>query len=240
MKSRLGKAFVLAATALCTMAIAPALSSADSPTTIGQLAPGLSPTAGCSAGPVDQVQSAGAGGTDYVVPFDGTITQWSTNAAAGAGQMYSMKVFRHVSGTTYTVVGHDLESLTPSVINTFNVSIPVHAGDLLGNNDQNASTVPNACQFSTALTGDTLQQALPPSDAADNTSANLSNGPVTGLRLNVSAIVTPPATPASNPPGNPTSPINPAGHLRKRKCKKAKRHSASAAKKKKCKKRKRT
>jgi hypothetical protein len=39
------------------------------------------------------------------------------------------------------------------------------------------------------------------------------------------------------PPGNPTSPTNPAGHLRKRKCKKSNR-SASVAKKKKCKKKK--
>jgi hypothetical protein len=44
--------------------------------------------------------------------------------------------------------------------------------------------------------------------------------------------VTPPAPPSGQ--GNPTSPINPAGHLRKRKCKKAKRHHASAAKKRKC------
>jgi hypothetical protein len=47
------------------------------------------------------------------------------------------------------------------------------------------------------------------------------------------------ATPTETvcPPGNPTSPTNPAGHLRKRKCKKSNR-SASVAKKKKCKKKK--
>jgi hypothetical protein len=38
--------------------------------------------------------------------------------------------------------------------------------------------------------------------------------------------------------GNPTSPINPAGNVRKRKCKKAKKHSAQSAKKTKCKKKK--
>ena len=47
----------------------------------------------------------------------------------------------------------------------------------------------------------------------------------------------PPSTPATTPPGNPLSPINPAGNVRKRKCKKKKR-TATVAKKKKCKKKK--
>jgi hypothetical protein len=51
-------------------------------------------------------------------------------------------------------------------------------------------------------------------------------------------------TPCAGPPGNPTSPINPAGNVRKRKCKKRKRVAAPtgpaySAKKKKCKKKKR-
>ena len=47
--------------------------------------------------------------------------------------------------------------------------------------------------------------------------------------------------PATTPPGNPTSPVNPAGNIRKRKCKKKQKTSRSAevAKKKKCKKKKR-
>ena len=40
------------------------------------------------------------------------------------------------------------------------------------------------------------------------------------------------------PPGNPASPINPAGNIRKRKCKKKQKRSAEVAKKKKCKKKK--
>jgi subtilisin-like proprotein convertase family protein len=56
--------------------------------------------------------------------------------------------------------------------------------------------------------------------------------------------VTPPPTtpPTTTPPGNPTSPVNPAGNIRKRKCKKKQKQavpkSAEAAKKKKCKKKK--
>jgi hypothetical protein len=40
------------------------------------------------------------------------------------------------------------------------------------------------------------------------------------------------------PPGNPASPVNPAGNIRKRKCKKKQKRSAEVAKKKKCKKKK--
>jgi hypothetical protein len=51
--------------------------------------------------------------------------------------------------------------------------------------------------------------------------------------------VTPPVTPpAVGPPGNPTSPVNPAGNIRKRKCKKKQKAGAEIAKKKKCKKKK--
>ena len=55
-----------------------------------------------------------------------------------------------------------------------------------------------------------------------------------------SVFVTPPVPPDITPPGNPTSPINPAGNTRKRKCKKKQKAAgAEIAKKKKCKKKKR-
>ena len=55
-----------------------------------------------------------------------------------------MKVFRKVADPlTYTVVGHDgPRSLTPSIVNTFETSIPVRAGDVLGNNSKSQSTTP--------------------------------------------------------------------------------------------------
>src|SRR5690349_11974391 len=63
------------------------------------------------------------------------------NAAVGAGQTLKLKVFRYLHGSIYLVVAHDgPRSLTPGVINTFEVSIPVQAGDVIGLNDQNAST----------------------------------------------------------------------------------------------------
>lgn len=112
--------------------------------TIGQLAPGPPATAACVNGPDDLLQP------EYVVPAGGVaITSWSTTAAAGAGQQLKMKVLRKIAEPArFQVVASDgPRSLTPSAVNTFNVNLPVQPGDVLGLNDQNASTVPNACLF---------------------------------------------------------------------------------------------
>src|SRR5262249_61485409 len=101
--------------------------------TIGQTG---TPTAPCAAG-ADRLQATVTGGTSFVVPWtiaEGRIVSWSTEAQAGAGQQLALKVYRLASGNTYTVLAHDgPHALTPSVVNTFsNVSVPVHAGDILG------------------------------------------------------------------------------------------------------------
>jgi hypothetical protein len=72
-------------------------------------------------------------------------------------------------------------------------------------------------------------------DAADdtNTAADFDLG--AGNPRNNAA----PITETACPPGNPTSPVNPAGNIRKRKCKKKQKRSAEVAKQKKCKKKKR-
>jgi hypothetical protein len=60
-----------------------------------------------------------------------------------------MKIWRQVTGSTYLVVGHDgPRNLTGGALNTFQTSIRVQPGDVLGINSQNAATVPNACLFS--------------------------------------------------------------------------------------------
>lgn len=152
--------------------------------TIGQLAPGT-PTASCDNSPFDLAQPTVTSGNGYVVPAAGVVTSWSTNAAAGAGQMLKMKIFRLVSGTTYTVVGHDgPRALTPSTVNTFPTHIPVQAGDVLGLNDANASpSVPNACTFS--VSGESHREA--PGDAADGTSTDFTINATN--RVNVTAVV---------------------------------------------------
>jgi hypothetical protein len=183
---RAGCAVLLASGVLLLLA-APVSAS---PTTIGQLAPGTSPPALCHLGPFDSLQPTVISGNSYVVPPGGAkVISWSTNAAAGAGQMMTLKVFRQVSGFTYKVIGHDgPRELTPGTVNTFQTNIPVEPGDVIGNNDENASeATPNACVFSAP--GDSNLAAPTESDLVDGTAAEF-NSIEPELRLNVAAVVT--------------------------------------------------
>jgi hypothetical protein len=70
-------------------------------------------------------------------------------------------------------------------------------------------------------------------DAADDTNNGEADFSLVGANPRANS-VTP--TEVLCPPGNPNSPVNPAGNVRKRKCKKKQKRSAEIAKKKKCKK----
>lgn len=184
--------------AIATVALLGLVSAAPAQITFGQLAP-PNPPALCSGPPAEVIQiTTSTTPNPYVVPVSGLITSWSTNAAAGVGQTFKLKIFRQVAGTTYTVVAQDgPRPLTPSALNTFAVSIPVQAGDLIGLNDQNAEAAPNACLFTTesltdvygAVTGDTPtggSVALPPV--------------LSGYRANIAATLKPPPTIAAIAP----------------------------------------
>jgi hypothetical protein len=108
--------------------------SAGASVTVGQLAPGSSPTGFSDpGGHWDLTQPTVTSGNTFVVPGNGTITSWSHNAAAGTGQMLAFKVFRPVTGSTYMAVGHDgPRLLTGGAVNTFQCNIPVKSGDLIG------------------------------------------------------------------------------------------------------------
>jgi hypothetical protein len=163
-----------------------AASSAAAETTIGQLAPGT-PSADCNISPSDALQPTVTSGNSYVVPAGGVaITSWSTNAAAGSGQMLEMKVFRKVGGgTTYQVVGHDgPRLLTGGTINTFPVNVPVQAGDVLGFNDVDAATVNSACIF--AVPGESNIRR--DGNLGDGQSGDFSQSDM-GYRNNISAVV---------------------------------------------------
>jgi hypothetical protein len=141
------------ATWVAAMALTMALAAgAQAQEVFGQLAPGASPPAICK-GPGstgDLIQSHVNDGALYEVPDAGAITSWSTNAAAGPNQMLELKVFRQIMHGVFVVVAHDgPRPLTPSVVNTFKVNIPVTAEEEIGLNDANSTTVPNACEFFT-------------------------------------------------------------------------------------------
>lgn len=136
------------AASLAALSLAASASPTAASVTIGQLAPGAA-AAGCNQ-ENDWVQPTVTSGNSYVVPGAGTITSWSTNAAAGSGRMLAMKIFRKTGDpNVYTVVGHDgPHSLAGGLVNTFPASISVKAGDLLGVNATNAGTINTGCFFS--------------------------------------------------------------------------------------------
>jgi hypothetical protein len=159
--------------------------------TIGQL-PATVPTPSCSSN-TDRAMLTVADGNSYTVPSTGgvtnwTLTSWSHFATTNATQQLTMKVFRKVSDpTTYMVVAHDgPRDLTPSQINTFNVNVPVKAGDILGLNGL-SSPSSNACIVSTANPADTYLTLNP--GVADGQTAVY--GTNSQFRMNISGEVTP-------------------------------------------------
>jgi predicted lipoprotein with Yx(FWY)xxD motif len=150
------------------------------------------PAAQCST-PQDYLQSTGSSPAAYVVPANAEkITAWSTNAAVGAGQEMTFKVFRQVGATTsYEAIGHDgPRSLTAAAsanghgkVNSFTgLSIPVQPGDIIGLFPKNADTVPDACTFEA---GGNYMFSSPP--LADSSSGAFTSA--SGKRLNLTATV---------------------------------------------------
>jgi hypothetical protein len=169
--------------------LAASASPAGASVTLGQLAPGSPPTASCSAPPQDLAQPIVSSGNTYVVPGTGTITSWSHNAGAGAGQMLTMKVFRKIADpSTYQVVGHDgPRDLTEGALNTFPASIAVTPGDTLGLNIQNAAVHSNACLFFPPGGGES--NPTRDGDLADGASGTFFPGDPG--RLNITAVFVP-------------------------------------------------
>jgi hypothetical protein len=162
--------------------------------TLGQLAP--SPTGTAPTG-TDFAQVSVTSGTGYVVPANGTITSWSTNALLGTGQSVTFKVFRKVAEPAfYKAVGHDgPRNLAGGLLNTFTTSIPVQAGDIIGMNGTSANILNSA-------PGDAFV-SKPSPGLNDGQAASFTTG--SGGRLNLSAVFEPskPVVPPSKvPPSN--------------------------------------
>jgi hypothetical protein len=184
---------VFAVTALASLALFSA--SAAAQITVGQLAPTAALEANCGyEEPWDEFQTSVASGASYAVPAPGgVITSWSTNAGPGAGQLFEMKIFRPLGPNLYFVVAHDgPRPLIPSTLNTFPVSIPVRAGDILGVHiPTELETAPTACEFKTGSPLDI--ERYKEGDAADLSAFVLTTGfESSEFRYNVAATVLPP------------------------------------------------
>ncbi len=170
---------------------------------IGQLAGSTSAEEECSPpAPFDEWQIAVSAGTSYAVPTAGVITAWSTNAGPAPKQRLGFKVFRPSGTGSYLVAGQDAtRMLAPSVLNTFPVSIPVQAGDIIG------LYVPilshSSCAFPTLSAADQVAFAKGGAPAGSAISPEGLEGE---FRLNVSASLLQPPTIAaiSRPRGSVT------------------------------------
>lgn len=177
-------------------------SPAAAQVTVGQtVPPGVTPEL-CDFGGAafDEIQPSVAAGASYVVPAAGVLTSWSTSTGPTAGQLLGLKVYRRVGAFTYTVVSQDgPKPLTPGVLNTYPVTIPVLAGDVLG------ITMPSGakadCSLDTGLEGDEIrfkEGNVPAGGSIEFPKTMM--GSATGYRLNVSAtLLSPPTIAALSP-----------------------------------------
>jgi hypothetical protein len=180
------------AAVVVTVVLAVGASPSSASVILGQI-PAPTPGSTCSNVVDDWVQPNEISGNSYVVPTSGgivswTITSWSTQASATAGQHWTMKVFRRVTGTTYSVVGHDgPRALTAGALNTFQTSILVKPGDLLGMND-NSVNPPVATACDVVAAGNTI--FFGSGNLADGSSGPIGT-PIANRNLNISAVADP-------------------------------------------------
>jgi hypothetical protein len=182
-----------------------------------------------------------------VSPANGVITGWKVKSADD-GAIYTLKVLRPngpvslitATNSNFTAVASvqapsavpaGTGTTTPAgAIFSYPASLPISKGDyiglLTGGADDELPQHVTSGLDQNLIANNFLGQP------ADGASADLLADKQHDLLLQ--------ATIEFTPPGNPASPVNPAGKVRKRKCKrKAKHSSAEVAKKKKCKKKKR-
>lgn len=140
--------------ALALMALVP--SGASAQITLGQLAP---PEAdACTfVDPYDEIQLSVSSGPGYAVPAPGgVLTSWSARATATPGQSMGLKVFRPLAGQFLVVAVDGPRLLTPGGVNTFPISIPVQAGDIIGLTLPVNTPSSVYCGFETTSSGDVM------------------------------------------------------------------------------------
>jgi len=178
---RLVRRFSLASV-VAALSLAASALPATAAVTVGQTAP----SSINNSSDFDFVQGTLVSGTSYVLPVNGTLTSWSTHASANGG-MLAMQIFRPLGGSTYMAVAHDgPRPLNPSALNTFTgLSVPVKAGDVLGNSTPSSAGLPAAL-----FPGAPGDEHLVHSPAlADGDQAPF--GPDGGDRVNISAVINP-------------------------------------------------
>ena len=161
-------------------------------------------------------------------PVSGTIFQWRVNTT-GAGQ-FALRVLHPTTGGKYTGAGTSAQLVSSSGAHLYTANLPIQAGDLIGLDIPDSSTVGPVGRSS--ATGSTFVSWIPP--IADGSPSGFADPfPTQELLFNADVEYTP--TPAS-PPSSPGTPGTPGTSPKK--CKKKKKHKRSASAAKKCKKKK--
>ena len=149
----------------------------------------ITSASGFGAGATLIVLSTGPTSPRYVVPAGGTkISSFSVQGNTTTGSQVELKVFRTTkTANTWKTIGSSIaETIKPSVLNTFAVSIAVKPGDVLGLTDV-AGSAPMFGSSSSYNAKDTLSYgAGNPAVGANFTPSSPSPGMI---RLNVSAVV---------------------------------------------------
>ena len=174
----------MASSVALALAMLPA--SALGSVTIGQLGSGFKDF----SADFDWAQPSVTSGTSYVSPVTGTIVSWSHQAVAGSNQQLTMKLFRKVADpTTYMAVAHDgARPLIGGTVNTFPVSIPVQAGDVLGLNT--LSTASTGALFQ--MPGQSFLYSTSPLADGESGAFTVGGAPMNiDSRLNISAVIQP-------------------------------------------------
>ena len=240
--SKLAKTASVAVIVVAALAAAP--SGASAATHVGAtFTPGTGNS--CLGGPdYELLQTGRASGPSYATPSDGVLTVWSFQADDSVQTVMTLRVFRP-TGTAhqYQVIadGSELKTISPSSgLHNFPTRIPVQAGDFIG-----IRSTTGECALSTLNPADTYDYKSGTATAVGALGNYLSS--LNGWIIDISATLEPDAdndgfgdesqdqcvgqAGGSNGCPGPLPAAPSSQPVTKKKCKKHKHRSASAAKK---------
>ncbi len=144
------------------------------------------------------------------VPSDGTITSFSIHSNSSMGALVQLRVLRPTGSGAFTGAGTSPAETLTSGVDTFSgLSLPVHAGDVLGIDNISGAIVVDA-----NATAATTFEYLP---ALADGSTGTPNGNPLSEELLLSAVEQPNGTTTTTPPTTPpttsTTPTTPSGPI---------------------------
>ncbi|MGO9819092.1 MAG: hypothetical protein ACLPTJ_00390 [Solirubrobacteraceae bacterium] len=201
-----GKAFAVAVAAFAGPAVAVALAAGGGPelppVTIGSTTGNPTGNSSSCASPIDctYVPYSGASTPELLVPLDGTITSFAVNA--GSSGTLELRILQPTSGGQLTAVATSPPEMATGGPQSFSVSIPVKAGDVLGVDNSSDQLLFDT----TSGTSDTAWYYQPA--LADGATASFT-GQMPYYRLLVSATILPnPTTTTTTTSGTTTTTIS--------------------------------